>query len=76
MNDTELFALSVLVQSSRLAMRSADEQRLACGNSVGYGDAPANGEIELEAELRRRCVLQPLPGSRPAFPGELAPDAG
>ena len=57
MTDTELFALAVLVQSSRLGMMSFDEDRLRHDLSVGYGDAPATGEAELEAELKRRGVL-------------------
>ena len=57
MTDTELFALAVLVQSSRLGMRSFDEDRLRNNNAVGYGDTPATGEVALEAELKRRGVL-------------------
>ena len=57
MTDTELFALAVLVQSSRLSMKSGDELRLSRGCEIIYGDIPAYGEPELTAELKRRGVL-------------------
>jgi len=57
MNDTELFALAVLVQASALGMRSFDEDRLRHGLAVGYGDMCPEGHDQLHAELRKRGIL-------------------
>lgn len=57
MNDQELFALAVLVHSSALGMRSADENRLANGCAAAYGDMTPEGHDELHAELKRRGII-------------------
>lgn len=57
MSDIELHALAILVQAEALMRRSVDEDRLANGCSVAYGDLPIRGAAELDAELKRRGVL-------------------
>jgi hypothetical protein len=57
MNDAELTALALYVNAQALGRRSEDEQRIANGCSVAYGDLPIQGENELMLELVRRGIL-------------------
>lgn len=59
LSDAELIALAALAQSVALGRRSTDEERLANGCSVAYGDRTSIEQDRLESELklRRRGVL-------------------
>lgn len=57
LTDSELVALAALVQSEALCRHADDLNRLALGNSVGYGDMTWPAKEALDLELQRRGVL-------------------
>jgi hypothetical protein len=56
--DAELLALAALVITGSRQMQMADEERFMHGNAPAYGDTPAVGQYELEAELKLRGILK------------------
>ena len=57
MTDTELQALTVLVWAQAAQQHACDQGRIYSGQAIAYGDQMVDGQIELDAELRRRGII-------------------
>ena len=62
LNDTELFALSVMLQSTNVMIESENQNRLRNGEALAYPDScfPSEEEELIMKELKRRGIYENL----------------
>ena len=69
MTDPELIALSALVGAESLSLAAANRVRLDDGGAPEW-TGPTEYTVRLDAELRRRSVLDALPAGTPTPTGD------